>query len=838
MMYIYPVVRFLGTIFLFTLLLLVGSAPLEAQIVDGSFEPIVSSAGIGTGVVVQPDNKLLVAGTFTSVGGTATDRVVRLMPDGAVDPSFALDSDVQGGVSGISLRDDGRILLRGTFFNQRGDTLGDIIRLLPEGSLDPSFTAIREDGRSITDFVSLPNGKILTSNYRCIPNQPVNCGAAGIKMYTKDGLADTAFPAVDFPPNYDGTLTINVDALAVQSDNAILVGGSNLPYGDRTQNVYRFDSLGQVDPTFDPPVASFSNFLVGDIDVQPDGSIGILGAAGYGVTLLDSTGAVRFSGDLQPNVNAGAIIASTAGNYILLGERITLIDGRDGQVLDLIGGVSEGRFVLDAKAQAGAVVAVGNFSDANGVTTPGILRVLGDEFGLRVDETFTAALYRPGYVAAVIPQDDGRVVLAGDFIAVNGQPLRHLARLNADGSVDSEFDDLGRPTERPFYAGAAALSDGRIVAAGLGGGGVEAIVLLDRDGNDLGQFFPFDTDFTEPNVTYLEVDEEDRIYAGSGTAVTNGTDSYQEAYRYTLDGQGGGALLDYGISLIDSLERYNGFIPQGDGKLLFYGSQIKAGGNAPAALVRALSDGSVDPDFQAELPDNFYTVRAATLASGNIVVAGGDLNNRRLENQRFLKLDTAGARLPDFEFRVGRGDGRGFSIFSLLQLNPETLLLTGGFDRYNEISVPSGRVLIDTAGNFLQVFLPRLNPGALLLTAATYEDQVYLGGRFSLARGANSIVRLNSLLSAVPNRATDTGGLSVWPNPLSGGQLYVRLDRQPQARELSYRFYLLASGQLISAGTVPVDDQLAIPVPDQLARGAYMVTLTDGATTWSARVIR
>ncbi len=809
-----------------------------AQTIDPSFAPVVSTAGTGWGLAVQPDGKLVISGNFTSVSGVAAERVIRLLPGGGVDPSFILDPGLSGGASKVVVQPDGKILLLGNFSDRAGNFLGNVIRLLPTGAMDDSFTPIREEGRAITDFVSLPNGKVLTSTYRCIPNQPVNCGAAAIRMYAADGTNDTSFPAIDFPPNFDGTVTISVDALAVQSDNAILVGGSNLPYGDRTQDVYRFDSLGRVDPTFNPEVASISNYIVQDIALQPDGSIGILGGAGYGVTLLDSTGNTLFAGDLQPSVNATTIVATAGGNYTLLGELLTEVDGRSGQVLAVLPGITPYQYVTGTAVQGNSVVAVGIFTDVNGEFAPGIFRILVEPPGIRVDETFTVGLYRPGQVISLLTQEDGKVVLAGNFITVNGRPLRHLARLNPDGSIDETFTNLGRPADRPFYAGARLLSDGRIVAAGRGGGGVEAIVLLDRNGDDLNQFFPFVTDFTEPSVSYLAVDAEGRIYAGDGTAITSGSESYQEAYRYTLTEFGGVNVLDYGNTLIDSLDRYNGLVAVPEGKFLFYGSQIKAGGALPAPLVRALEDGSLDPTYRTDLPGNFYAMEVVILASGNSVVAGGDLVNNRLENQRFVKLDAAGRQIPGFELRATRSDGRSFNIASLLQLDPETLLVTGGFDRYGDRSVPGGRILVDTAGNYLQDFLPQLTLGEVILAAATYEDQIYVGGRFNLPSGANSLARLNNLLSGVRTPSTAAGHLSVWPNPLSGDQLHVRLDRKPSTRELTYRLYLMASRQLIGAGTLAADDQLSIPVPERLGRGAYLLVLTDGISSWSARVIR
>ncbi|RYZ42992.1 MAG: hypothetical protein EOP49_28060, partial [Sphingobacteriales bacterium] len=56
-----------------------------------------------------------------------------------------------------------------------------------------------------------------------------------------------------------------------------------------------------------------------------------------------------------------------------------------------------------------------------------------------LDETFSAPQNSGGYVKAVALQQDGKVVIGGDFTTVGGQSRRGLCRLNSDGSLDSTF---------------------------------------------------------------------------------------------------------------------------------------------------------------------------------------------------------------------------------------------------------------------------------------------------------------------------------------------------------------------------------------------------------------
>src|SRR5438045_305308 len=45
----------------------------------------------------------------------------------------------------------------------------------------------------------------------------------------------------------------------------------------------------------------------------------------------------------------------------------------------------------------------------------------------------------PGEVRAMANMSDGRIVIAGDFTSVGGAPRNCIARLNANGSLDTTF---------------------------------------------------------------------------------------------------------------------------------------------------------------------------------------------------------------------------------------------------------------------------------------------------------------------------------------------------------------------------------------------------------------
>ena len=54
--------------------------------------------------------------------------------------------------------------------------------------------------------------------------------------------------------------------------------------------------------------------------------------------------------------------------------------------------------------------------------------------------TFNAAAATVGTVSVVAAQADGKAIIGGDFSLVNGVSRSNLARVNADGSLDTTFN--------------------------------------------------------------------------------------------------------------------------------------------------------------------------------------------------------------------------------------------------------------------------------------------------------------------------------------------------------------------------------------------------------------
>ena len=189
---------------------------------DTNFDPGANSDVLA--LVEQADGKILVGGNFTTLGGggigtTSRITIGRLNPDGTLDDQF--DPGADSMVLALAEQADGKILVGGTFTTLGGGSTGTttrnfIGRLEADGSLDVNFDpgasaavralTIQTDDKILVggDFTALGGGGFGTT------------ARSSIGRLNPDGALGTGFD-----PGANG----GVFALEVQPDDKILVGG-------------------------------------------------------------------------------------------------------------------------------------------------------------------------------------------------------------------------------------------------------------------------------------------------------------------------------------------------------------------------------------------------------------------------------------------------------------------------------------------------------------------------------------------------------------------------------------------------------------------------------------
>ena len=114
---------------------------------------------------------------------------------------------------------------------------------------------------------------------------------------------------------------------------------------------------------------------------------------------------------------------------------------------------------------AGKVLIGGSFEHFNGSVLTNLARLNVDG---TVDTNFTAGfgLGPDAAVHAIAIQSDGRILVGGDFTNFNGTVLNHIARLNTDGTLDTSFTANVGLGANDSVEGITLQPDNRIVLVG------------------------------------------------------------------------------------------------------------------------------------------------------------------------------------------------------------------------------------------------------------------------------------------------------------------------------------------------------------------------------------
>ncbi|HWH69691.1 MAG TPA: delta-60 repeat domain-containing protein, partial [Candidatus Sulfotelmatobacter sp.] len=180
---------------------------------DQSYGPAVTGGAVNA-LALQPDGKLVMGGAFTAVNNSSSRyHLARLWPDGSLDSSFFnTGSGVSGTVNCLTVQTDGRIVIGGDFYTVNGTTRNRVARLNPNGTVDGSFVPTNALSGSVLALAVQSDNKVIIGG----------------------NFSGTYFPAWNARLNADGTLDsafssyLNgvVYAVAVQPDGKIVIGGA------------------------------------------------------------------------------------------------------------------------------------------------------------------------------------------------------------------------------------------------------------------------------------------------------------------------------------------------------------------------------------------------------------------------------------------------------------------------------------------------------------------------------------------------------------------------------------------------------------------------------------
>jgi uncharacterized delta-60 repeat protein len=392
---------------------------LENGRADSSFNPVAGVNFYLGKVASQSDGKVFIGGNFTTVNGTDRRNIARLNTDGTLDGSFQSGANISGLHTSLALQPDGKVLLGDAFTFINGTNRYGKIRLNADGSSDGSFvsdTFPSDLGTLYTGFIA---GDPLVAPPVRQPDGKMIFGGAYIEMQCDDGgcapyhslsfvnrfNANGSFDLNFEPMKVDGWFGYySVLGLAVQPDGKIIVGGTFYsPYLTNGSGLARLNTNGTLDDSFAP--ATGQGAVVWSVAAQPDGKVLIAGnfngAFPRGIVRLNA------NGSFDNTFNSIIVEPSYDPDYF---HPIHLL----------------------ALQPDGKVLIGGSFTSINGTNRNGIARLNPNG---SLDSSFNPGTGADGLVRSILLQPDGKVLIGGNFTAVNGVARPYIARLYGDAVV-------------------------------------------------------------------------------------------------------------------------------------------------------------------------------------------------------------------------------------------------------------------------------------------------------------------------------------------------------------------------------------------------------------------
>ncbi|WP_280192072.1 hypothetical protein [Delftia sp. PS-11] len=306
--------------------------------------PVGSWYDVGSGVALQSDGKIIVAGTSDS-SGDLDFSLIRLNADGTLDPHFGgngtgkLIVPVGSGLdwgSSVTLQSDGKIVVAGTSDNGRGLTGFSLIRLNTDGSLDTGFGAagklivsVGSGGAGASSVVLQPDGRIVVAG--------TSDNDFGLIRLNADGTLDTSFGGQG-----TGRLIMSVgsgrdvgSSVILQSDGKMVVAGTSDNGSNTDFSLIRLNPDGTLDTGFGGqgtgkllvPVSSSGRDWASSVALQPDGKIVVAGTSDndFGLIRLNPDGTLDTS-FAAPSTLDNAVAYTENAPPVLLDGSVAIFD--------------------------------------------------------------------------------------------------------------------------------------------------------------------------------------------------------------------------------------------------------------------------------------------------------------------------------------------------------------------------------------------------------------------------------------------------------------------------------------------------------------------------------
>jgi uncharacterized delta-60 repeat protein len=850
-----------------------------AQSFDPTFAPPqVYAAGAATQALQLSDGSRVVAGSFTRTAGRASVGLEHYLASGQLDPVFAANvASYQLMVQEMAETPNGKLVLRLQGYPIVVGSLPNnpaVVRLEANGSVDLSFapptigvaSALTSNFPPVRDLLVQPDGKILLAGQF---TQVAGQSASGITRLNVDGSLDTAFQqATTAGGGFALSLGMSapsgpaVSFVVRQPDGKLLVGGDFATVqGNYQPRLARLLPTGAFDPTF---VADTSPlYRLAAAAILPSGSIVV--SAEQRVVQTSNQTLVR----LGPNGALDRTFVVTAPAYLGPMEEATMSSGAllaqpDGKVLVAVNRTNQGSAMFVARfTTTGALDPTWTVPYYRDYSPPNSMQLLPNgqvltasnrhRFGSRLarpravgvlntdgsaDPAFEPLLLTPGRATAAL-QADGKLVIGGDFVEVNGVAAINLARLNPNGTVDAAFTANCPAAGQGEVKQVLVLPNGNIMAGGVftdvGGQPNEGLVRLLPSGQPDATFHsPIDTPMPQGATDIYRI-----ALQADGNLLVNGQmiipaagnpDFGQQLIR--LSGTTGAVDTSFHAAVQAPLA----LLPRPDGTIVAAVGTGMTNSFSPvppaAPIVRMRPNGTLDPTFQTNVTGLINRIYALAAYPDGRLLAGGQFNGfgTAFLSSGIVRLLPNGNPDPTMTTSMGSGATVREMVFQ-----PNGRLLVNGYFPQGSTLPPKTIYRLLANGFFDTSFNPPLT--SYLTTSALVQPDgaIVISGFFSTTGPWNPLAvarLLDANVLALP-AVRHQLPLAAWPVP-AHGQLHLRLEAGPVPQRLRL---LDALGRCVRTWPAPSTPEFTLNVAG-LPSGHYLLQLehTEGGNV-SRRIV-
>jgi uncharacterized delta-60 repeat protein len=597
---------------------------------------------------VQPDGKIIVTYNGLTYAGVSSFRVVRIDQNGSRDSTYAIGTGFSNSNAfAVKCQTDFKTMFGGVFTTWNGASVPRLIRVNSSGSRDTTFNAGTGPNGAVYDLDVQSDGKVIAvGDFSAYSGSSNNY----IVRTNTDGTKDDTFnPGIGF----NGTPFI-VKAL---SGGKIIAGGGFQTYSGSAfgsnNRIIQLNSNGTIDTTFN--IGTGFNAAVHELFIQNDSKILVMGVfTSYSGSTVNRIVRLNSDGTIDPTFNIG-----------------TGLNNLRSSALGDSGGIQQ---ISD-----GTIYVNGAFATYSGSTVNGIMRLNNNG---TIDNTFNISGSAIGYstpntntnYGSYLVTSGSSVITIGTFTSYRSIPTNRIISLTPSGARSSTFSTgIGFADSGPLFS--LDTQDGNILYSGFftsyNGSTVPGLVKINFSGSRDTTFNPGTNVFGAYSGCLTG---SQYVLAGNSTTYSGSTVNRivrvnSNGTRDTTFNPGTGANnVIYTIS------------PQSDGKIIAGGAFTAYSGSSNNNIVRINTDGTTDTTFNIGTGFNNPPYSLQIQSDGKIIAIGAfSTYSGSLSGQdRIIRLNSNGTR--DTTFNVGTGfNGSPAAVF--LQSDGK-MIVVGGFTTY------------------------------------------------------------------------------------------------------------------------------------------------------------